>query len=95
VWFNQAHLFHVSALEPATRTSLLAAVGEKNLPRNVYFGDGSTIPDEQLDMVRRAYDSATTAFPWQAGDVLMLDNRLVAHGRRPFTGDRKVIVAMA
>ncbi len=95
VWFNQAHLFHVSALEPTTRASLLAAVGEDELPRNVYFGDGSRIGDEMLDVVRRAYRDATVAFPWQAGDVLMLDNLLVAHGRHPYTGDRKVIVAMA
>ena len=95
VWFNQAHLFHVSALEPATRASLLAALGEADLPRHVYFGDGSPIADEMLDVVRHAYREATVAFPWQAGDVLMLDNRLVAHGRHPYTGDRKVIVAMA
>lgn len=95
VWFNQAHLFHVSALEPSTRASLLAAVGEQNLPRNVYFGDGSPISDDVLDAVRRVYRDTAVSFPWQAGDVLMLDNRLVAHGRHPFTGDRKVIVAMA
>lgn len=95
VWFNQAHLFHVSALEPATRASVLAAVGEQNLPRNVYFGDGSPIPDELLDAVRLVYRDTAISFPWHAGDVLMLDNRLVAHGRHPFTGDRKVIVAMA
>lgn len=95
LWFNQAHLFHVSALEPSTRTSLLAAVGEAELPRNVYFGDGSPIADELLDTVRTAYRDTEVAFAWQAGDVLMLDNRLVAHGRRPFAGERKVIVAMA
>jgi alpha-ketoglutarate-dependent taurine dioxygenase len=95
LWFNQAHLFHLSALEPSTRTSLLAAVGEADLPRNAYFGDGTPIADELLDTVRAAYRETEVAFAWEAGDVLMLDNRLVAHGRRPFTGERKVIVAMA
>ncbi|WP_416195175.1 TauD/TfdA family dioxygenase [Pseudomonas sp. MH9.3] len=95
VWFNQAHLFHVSAIEPAVRASLLAAVGEENLPRHVYFGDGSPIADALLDSVRAVYDQTAVSFPWQAGDILMLDNRLVAHGRNPYTGDRKVIVAMA
>ncbi|WP_144172973.1 TauD/TfdA family dioxygenase [Pseudomonas sp. Kh13] len=94
VWFNQAHLFHVSAIEPSVRASLLAAVGEENLPRHVYFGDGSAIPDALLDTVREVYRQTTISFPWQPGDVLMLDNRLVAHGRNPYTGDRKVIVAM-
>ncbi|AWY44169.1 TauD/TfdA family dioxygenase [Pseudomonas putida] len=95
VWFNQAHLFHVSAIEPSVRASLLAAVGEENLPRHVYFGDGSAIPDAVLDTVREVYRQTAISFPWQPGDILMLDNRLVAHGRNPYTGDRKVIVAMA
>lgn len=95
VWFNQAHLFHVSGLEPPLRASLLQSVGEGGLPRNVYFGDGAPIPDALLDQVRAAYDAVTVTFPWRAGDVLMLDNLLVAHGRRPFGGERKVIVAMA
>lgn len=95
VWFNQAHLFHVSAIEPSVRASLLAAVGEENLPRHVYFGDGSAIPDAVLDSVREVYRQTAISFPWQPGDILMLDNRLVAHGRNPYTGDRKVIVAMA
>jgi hypothetical protein len=29
------------------------------------------------------------------GDILMVDNMLVAHGREPFSGPRKILVAMA
>lgn len=95
VWFNQAHLFHLSAVEPALRRTLVDSVGEANVPRNVYFGDGSPIPDAALAHIRDAYAQSAIAFPWQTGDVVMLDNLLVAHGRTPFSGDRKVIVAMA
>ena len=95
VWFNQAHLFHISALEAAVRDNLLAVVDEEDLPRNVYYGDGSPIEDGLLDEIRAAYDSVTVRFPWQAGDVLMLDNMLATHGRAPFSGPRKVVVAMA
>ncbi|MDQ1831838.1 TauD/TfdA family dioxygenase [Massilia scottii] len=95
VWFNQAHLFHESANDAALRANLLQAVGYDNLPRNVCFGDGSPIADDKLDAIRAVYQRTAVAFPWQAGDVLMLDNLLVAHGRNPFSGERKVIVAMA
>lgn len=95
LWFNQAHLFHVSALEPAVREALLDAVEPDQLPRNVYYGDGSPIEDSVLGEIRAVYAEVQVVFPWQAGDVLMLDNMLVAHGRTPFTGPREVIVAMA
>ena len=95
VWFNQAHLFHVSALEPAVREALLDAVAPDDLPRNATYGDGRAIEDAVLDEIRAVYAATQVAFPWQAGDVLMLDNMLVAHGRTPFVGDRRVVVAMA
>ena len=53
------------------------------------------IEDEVLDQLRAAYRAATVTFPWQVGDVLLLDNMLVAHGRAPFTGQRRVLVGMA
>ncbi|WP_448032950.1 TauD/TfdA family dioxygenase [Bradyrhizobium liaoningense] len=96
VWFNQAHLFHVSNLEPEVRESLLDVVDdEADLPRNVFYGDGSAIDDETLSSVRTVLEKHKISFPWQAGDVVMLDNMLTAHARAPFKGPRKVIVAMA
>lgn len=95
VWFNQAHLFHVSNLEPEVRATLLDLVEEEDLPRNVTYGDGSPIEDETLDLVRGVLERRQIAFPWRTGDVAMLDNMLVAHGRSPFRGPRKVRVAMA
>ena len=95
VWFNQAHLFHISTLAPDMREILLDSVGEENLPRNVYYGDGTPITDEELNHVRAVLETHKVAFPWKQGDVLMLDNMLVAHARAPFKGARKVMVAMA
>ena len=94
VWFNQAHLFHVSNLEPAVRQSMLAAFGEEDLPRNTFYGDGAPIEVADLDQVRDAYAAVQTTFPWQRGDVLLLDNMLVAHGRNPYAGERSIAVAM-
>ncbi|RZL03580.1 MAG: TauD/TfdA family dioxygenase [Rubrivivax sp.] len=95
VWFNQAHLFHVSNLQPEVRESLEEIFGIENVPRNVLHADGSTIPDAVFDEIRAVLDAETVSFRWEAGDVLMLDNMLVAHARSPFQGPRKVVVAMA
>lgn len=95
VWFNQAHLFHVSSLPRELREHLLARLPEEDLPRNTYYGDGSPIEPAALEAVREAFDRESVAFPWRRGDLLAVDNMLVAHGRRPFRGPRKVLVAMA
>lgn len=95
VWFNQAHLFHISNLAPALRETLVSIVGEAGVPRNVFYGDGSPIEEQALEHIRDVLQHTQVVFPWQAGDVLMLDNMLVAHGRSTFQGARKVVVAMA
>jgi hypothetical protein len=48
VWFNQAHLFHISALDRGAQQVLCAMYGEDGVPRNAYFGDGSPIEVEKL-----------------------------------------------
>ncbi|MFO0777385.1 MAG: TauD/TfdA family dioxygenase [Nitrospira sp.] len=95
VWFNQAHLFHVSNLEPAVREALLSFVDERDLPRQAFYGDGTPIETAILDEIRGVYRSLAVQFSWHEGDVLMLDNMLVAHGRTPFKGARRILVAMS
>jgi len=95
IWFNHAAFFHVSTLEPSTREVLLAGLEKEDLPNNTYYGDGSPIELSVLDAIREAYRMETVSFAWQEGDILMLDNMLVAHGRNPYAGRRKILVAMA
>lgn len=95
IWFNQAHLFHLSNLDAEVRESLLETFEREDLPRNAYYGDGSEIEDSALQEIREAYRQEAVIFPWRSGDVMLLDNMLAGHGRRPFTGPRKVVVGMA
>ncbi|GCE45201.1 alpha-ketoglutarate-dependent taurine dioxygenase [Thermosporothrix hazakensis] len=95
VWFNQSNAFHYTTLEKTIQEALLAEHSEMDLPKNVLFGDGTPISTADLEAIRAAYQQETIAFPWKRGDILLLDNILVAHGRAPFTGTRKVIVSMA
>lgn len=94
IFFNQIQLHHISYLDAAVRESLLSEFGEKSLPRNVYYGDGSPIEDSVIEEIGAIYEKATISFPWQAGNMIMLDNMLIAHGRNPYVGERKIVVAM-
>jgi len=95
VWFNQAHLFHISSLGPEFCASLQEEFSEDNLPRNAYYGDGSRIESAALDEIREAYRQEKVSFEWEERDILMLDNMAFAHGREPYVGQRKVAVGMA
>ncbi len=97
VWFNQANLFHVTSLEAAASESLLSLYDRKedNLPRHAFYGDGSPIEAEALEDIREAYQKSSTLLSLNEGDILMIDNMIVAHGRAPFIGMREVVVAMA
>ncbi|MBA3246894.1 MAG: TauD/TfdA family dioxygenase [Pyrinomonadaceae bacterium] len=93
-WFNQAQHWHISCLEPELRESLLEMFSEQDLPRNCYYGDGSRIEDSVMQEILELYQQLEVSFRWQAADILMLDNMLTAHGRNPFVGERRILVAM-
>lgn len=94
VWFNHVVLFHLTSLPNGVGDELLREFGAEGLPSNTYYGDGTAIEPEVLAELRDAYARETAAIPWEVGDVLIIDNMLTAHGRAPFTGDRRVLVAM-
>jgi len=96
-WFNQADMWHatfdtVKAQEDVGEDEVR---GEERLGCHATYGDGSEIPRTDLEAVRSACGRSEVAFPWRAGDLLILDNILTMHGRKPFEGARRVLVAMA
>ena len=94
VWFNQADQFHPSNLGEELHKSLDATIEAGDHPTHAQYGDGEPIPEEALAAVRSVFADVRVVFPWQEGDFLAVDNMLTAHGRMPFEGSRKVVVAM-
>ncbi|MEE1806752.1 TauD/TfdA family dioxygenase [Streptomyces sp. BE133] len=95
VWFNQADHFHPAALGDETSRELAQILPPEELPQSVTFADGSPIPDAYALHVHDIGLEAAVDVDWRQGDLMVIDNVAVGHGRRPFGGDRRVLVAMS
>ena len=94
LFFNQAHLFHVTSMGNDVATMLRATFGGDRLPRHSKYGDHSEIPDSDILKIQSIFRENAIMFPWERGDVLWVDNMQIAHGRRPYKGTRRVLVAL-
>lgn len=94
VWFNQADQWHAGMRSVKHTPDACHDDSSNDPPCHARYGDGSEIAVEDLQSVRRAYDACEVLFQWRRGDLLLLDNVLTAHGRKPYAGDRKILVSM-
>jgi alpha-ketoglutarate-dependent taurine dioxygenase len=94
VLFNQAHLFHASSLGPDIFEALVDSYGIENLPRHAYYGDRTELLQNELNNIRCVFSKEAVKFTWKKGDVLLIDNMQVAHGRLPYKGARKMLAAL-
>lgn len=94
VWFNQADQFHPAGLGDDA-AALAAVIPEDELPQRAVFADGSPIPDAYVRHVQETGMRLAVDVDWRVGDLLFVDNVAVAHGRRAYTGRRRILVAMS
>ena len=94
-WFNQVAFLSEWALDPDVREYLIEANGPDGLPFTTRFGNGEPIGEDVVNFINEAYTAQTLREPWQAGDLLVVDNIRTAHGRDAYEGDRTVVVGMA
>ncbi|MDX2547301.1 TauD/TfdA family dioxygenase [Streptomyces sp. WI04-05B] len=94
VWFNQADQFHPAGLGDDA-AALAAVIPEDELPQRAVFADGSPILDAHVRHVQETGMRLAIDVDWQEGDLLFVDNVAVAHGRRAYTGRRRILVAMS
>lgn len=96
VWFNQAPQFHPSDYPAHIFESLSESYRgrEHDMPQTSFFGDDTPIDVAALKHIRETMFKQACVFPWREGDVMMIDNVLVCHGRTAFSGPRKILLAM-
>ena len=75
----------LSGLLPGKRSTVQTAAETPSLPQ---------ISMKIAYQLVRAYWKNAAVFLWKEGDVLLLDNRLVAHGRMPFRGERSILTCV-
>ena len=105
-WQADGSLRATTPVLPAVRTlddgrkvffnQLIAAyLGWRDAAKALTFGDGKPLPASAMDRVCELADAMAFDLEWQTGDVAIVDNYLVMHGRRPFRGSRRVLVSLA
>ena len=62
--------------------------------KSIRFGDDSAISTQAMGKAIHIGDELSFDIPWQSGDVALVDNFLVMHGRRPFEGQRRVLASL-
>lgn len=95
LWFNQAEQWHPSSLGRTNRQLLEGMLGRGNLPHECTFEDGEELAEGDLAEIRQALQSQKLLFDWEVGDLLMIDNMAMLHGREAFEGPRRVLVYLS
>ncbi|MFD4544988.1 TauD/TfdA family dioxygenase [Streptomyces sp. NPDC058466] len=94
-WFNQIAFLNEWTMAAEVREYLVDVYGADGLPFNTRFGNGDPIGEDVVQLLNNVYESHTAREPWQAGDLMLVDNVRTAHSREPFEGPREVLVALA
>ncbi|MER5823735.1 TauD/TfdA family dioxygenase [Streptomyces mirabilis] len=94
-WFNQIAFLNEWTMAPEVREYLMDVYGADGLPFNTRFGNGEPIGEDVVELLNSVYEAHTAREPWQAGDLMLVDNIRTAHSREPFEGPREVLVALA
>jgi alpha-ketoglutarate-dependent taurine dioxygenase len=93
-WFNQIAFLSRWAMDEEFQ-AYVADRPAADLPFDTRFGDGGPIGPDVVRAVNDAYESIVVRDPWQRGDLLIVDNVRMAHGRDAYVGDRVVALTMA
>ena len=94
-WFNQIAFLSEWTMAPEVREFLIDMYGADGLPFNTRFGGGDPIGEDVVELLNEVYEANTVREPWQAGDLMLVDNIRMAHSREPYEGPREVLVGMA
>ncbi|WP_170428411.1 TauD/TfdA family dioxygenase [Ruegeria arenilitoris] len=95
--------YHIT-LDPIRASSLSGELGfanavlgpSHNYEKPVYrLADGSIVSDDEIEEIRAVAETCTAEINWQDGDIAVLDNTRVMHGRRAIKdAERQLFIGM-
>jgi alpha-ketoglutarate-dependent taurine dioxygenase len=94
-FFNQIAFLNEWTIDPEVREYLVEVYGADGLPFNTRFGTGEPLTEEIVELINQVYEANTVREPWQAGDLMLVDNIGTAHSREAYEGPREILVGMA
>jgi alpha-ketoglutarate-dependent taurine dioxygenase len=94
-FFNQIAFLNEWTIDPEVREYLVDMYGDDGLPFNTRFGNGDPIGADIVETINQVYEDNTLREPWQAGDLMLVDNIRTAHSREAYEGPREILVGMA
>ncbi|HWJ52566.1 MAG TPA: TauD/TfdA family dioxygenase [Propionibacteriaceae bacterium] len=93
-FFNQVAFLNEWTIDPEVREYLVEVYGADGLPFNTRFGNGEPLTEEIVELINTVYEAHTMREPWQAGDLMLVDNIRTAHSREAYEGPREILVGM-
>jgi len=108
-WLTDGSLRATTPMLPAVRkladgrtsffNQLIAAFqgwkDERNDPaKAITFGEGTPLDRDAVNVATGLGEELSFNLAWQRGDVALVDNYVTMHGRRAFTGTRKVLASL-
>jgi len=94
-FFNQIAFLNEWTIAAEIREYLVDVYGAEGLPFNTGFGTGEPLTEEIVEQINSVYEAKTVREPWQAGDLMLVDNIRTAHSREAYEGPREILVGMA
>ena len=94
-FFNQIAFLNEWTIAAEIREYLVDVYGAQGLPFNTGFGAGEPLTEEIVELINAVYEAKTVREPWQAGDLMLVDNIRTAHSREAYEGRREILVGMA
>lgn len=92
--WRRERVLRAAALHPvAALYRQLFARLSRDVASDVRLANGAAIPDETVAHIRAVVDREAVVLDWQRGDLVIVDNHLALHGRRPFSGPRAIAAA--